>query len=95
MMESRFLSSVCVCGKVKRGGAVEGEFVAKPGVEVLSASGGCTCGGRPRVRFKIDGQHVRFSTVAKEINGKKMVMRLVTVVGRGWKQVLSIKYEVI
>ncbi len=95
MTGSRFFGGVCVCGRVRRGGAVKGEFVAKPGVEVLYASGGCTCGGRPKVVFEIEGQHVRFSTVAKEINGRKVVMRPVTVVGRGWKQVLYIKYEVL
>lgn len=95
MTGSRFIGSVCACGSVRRGGAVEGKFVAKPGVEVLYASGGCTCGGRPRVRFEIDGGVVRFSTVAKEINGKRVVMRPVTVGGNGWKQVLYIKYEVV
>lgn len=94
-MESRFVKAVVDCGSVMRGGAVEGVFMAKPGVEVLKADGGCTCGGRPRVRFEIDGDVVRFSTVAKEINGKRVVMRPVTVGGRGWKQVLYIKYEVV
>ncbi|MBQ1668375.1 MAG: hypothetical protein II063_10410 [Prevotella sp.] len=94
--KSNFKSSVCDCGNVNVGGAVNGEFVLNCDKEIRKCDGGCTCGGKPRITFTLGEGGFSFNTVAKVINGKREVTRVVTVsFSDRSSQIVYIKYRII
>lgn len=95
-MRGRVKESLVNHGRVASGRIISGEFEVIEGYSVRKVDTECTCGGRPKIRVRIDGRKIRYESKAKKVGDNGVVRRVVIIeFTDGIRQTVSFKYEVI